>query len=146
MSEDNGKQNPNESYTSKYQKHVACSYGYKLVCVDSKISKSFNSYLGEDVVCNFNNSMVKESRYCSNAMKKHFNKELAMTKKLSENSTKCCICDNAYFEGYVKVRDHCHITRKYRASAHRDCNIKVKLNHKNPVTFHYLKICDCYLT
>ena len=27
--EDNGKQNPNESYTSKNQEHVACSYGYK---------------------------------------------------------------------------------------------------------------------
>ena len=24
--EDNGKQNPNESYTNKYQKHVGCSY------------------------------------------------------------------------------------------------------------------------
>ena len=23
-------QNPNESYTNKYQKHVACSYGYDL--------------------------------------------------------------------------------------------------------------------
>ena len=31
--EDNGKQNPNESYTNKYQKHVACSYGYKLVWI-----------------------------------------------------------------------------------------------------------------
>ena len=27
--EDNGKQNPNESYINKYQKHVACSYVYK---------------------------------------------------------------------------------------------------------------------
>ena len=27
---DNGKQNLNESYTNKYQKHVACSYSYKL--------------------------------------------------------------------------------------------------------------------
>ena len=25
--EDNGKQNPNESYTEKYLKYVACSYG-----------------------------------------------------------------------------------------------------------------------
>ena len=25
--EDNGKQNPIESYTKKYQEHVACSYG-----------------------------------------------------------------------------------------------------------------------
>ena len=29
--DDNAKQNPNESYTNKYQKHAACSYGYKLV-------------------------------------------------------------------------------------------------------------------
>ena len=39
--QDNGKQNPNESYTNKYHKHVACSYGYKLVCVDDKFSKPF---------------------------------------------------------------------------------------------------------
>ena len=43
--EDNGKQNSNESYTSQYQKRVACSYGYKLVCVDHKFSKSFKSHL-----------------------------------------------------------------------------------------------------
>ena len=30
--EDSGKQNPDESYSNKYQKHVACSYGCKLVC------------------------------------------------------------------------------------------------------------------
>ena len=59
--ENNGKQNPNESYTNKYQKHVACSYGYKLVCVDDKFSKPFKSYLDEDVVSNFINSMIKES-------------------------------------------------------------------------------------
>ena len=38
--EDNGKQNPNESYTNKHQKHVASSYGYKLVCVGDKFSNS----------------------------------------------------------------------------------------------------------
>ena len=37
--EDNEKQNLNESYRNKYQKHIACSYGYKLVCVDDKFSK-----------------------------------------------------------------------------------------------------------
>ena len=40
--EDNGKQNPNESYTNKYQKHIACSYSYKVVCVYDKFSKPFN--------------------------------------------------------------------------------------------------------
>ena len=80
--EDNGKQNPNESYTNKYQKHVACSYGYKLVCLDDKFSKSFKSYLGEDTIYNFISSIVKESKYCSDVTKKHFNKELLMIKKI----------------------------------------------------------------
>ena len=41
--EGNGRQNPNESYNNKYQKHVACSYGYILACVDDKYSKTFKS-------------------------------------------------------------------------------------------------------
>ena len=56
-------------------------------------------------------------------MKKYFNKELVMTKKDNkdfENSTKCWICDNDNIDGDFKVRGHCHITRKYRGSGHRD--------------------------
>ena len=43
------------------------------------------SYLGKDAVYNFTNSMVEKSKYCSNVMKKHFNKELVMTEKDAEN-------------------------------------------------------------
>ena len=63
--EDKGKQNPNETFTNKYQKHVACSYGYKLVCVDDKCSKPFKLYLGEDTFYNSISTRIKESRYCS---------------------------------------------------------------------------------
>ena len=45
--EGNGKQNLNASFTNKYQKYVACSYGYKLVFLDDKFSKPFKSYLGK---------------------------------------------------------------------------------------------------
>ena len=31
-------QNPNETYTYKYQNHVACSYGYKLESVDDRFN------------------------------------------------------------------------------------------------------------
>ena len=63
---DNKKQNLEESYRNKYQKHVACSsYGYKLVCVDDKFSKPFKLYLGEDAVYNFINNMIENSKYCS---------------------------------------------------------------------------------
>ena len=140
--EDNGKQNSNESYTNKYQKHVAGSCDYKLLCIDNKFCKPFKSCLGENAVYNFINSMVKESKYCSDVMKKHFEKELLMTKNANEdfeNSTKFWICDNEYVDGNVKVSDHCHITGKYRVCEHRSCNIKVKLNHKFSVVFHNLK-------
>ena len=45
----------------------------------------------------------------------------------------------------IKVRLHCHITGKYRASACRDYNINFKSNHKIPVTFHNLKNYDSHL-
>ena len=73
--------------------------------------------------------MIEESKYCSEVMKKHFNKELVMTKEDDEDfesSAKCWVCDNAYVDGDVIVRDHCHITGKNRASAHRDCSNHVK--------------------
>ena len=41
----------------------------------------FKSYLGEDTVYNFINSLVEESTYCTDVMKKHFNKKLVMTKR-----------------------------------------------------------------
>ena len=90
MPEDNGKQNPEEPYTDKYQKHITCSYGYKL---------------GEDAAYNFVNSMIEECKYCSDVMKNHFNKEFVMTKEDNEdlkNPTKCLICDNDYVDNYVK--------------------------------------------
>ena len=86
--------------------------------------------------------MTGESKYCSDVMNKQFNKELVMTKEDNENfenSTKCWICVNDYFDSDVKVRDHCHITGKHRGFAHRDCNIIVKSNHKIHVVFHNLK-------
>ena len=54
-------------------------------CVDNKFSNDFKLYLGEDAVYNFISSMIKESKYCSDVMKKYFNKEPVMTKKDNED-------------------------------------------------------------
>ena len=92
--------------------------------------------------------MIEESKYCSDVMKKHLNKELVMTKEYYEdfnNSIKCWICDNNYVDNDVKVRYHCHITGKHRGSADRDSNINHKLNHKIPVLFHKIKYYDSHL-
>ena len=84
------------------------------------------------IVYIFVNSVIEKSKYSSDLMKKYFNKELVMNKKGDENfenSTKCWICNNLYVDGDVKRRDQGHISGKYRGSAHRNCNIKVKFNH-----------------
>ena len=52
-----------------------------MVCVHDKFSKPFNSNLGEAVVCNFINSMIDESKYCSAVMKKSLNKEVVIANK-----------------------------------------------------------------
>ena len=142
VSEDNGKWNSEESCKNKYQKHFACSHSYILLCVDNKFSKPFNSYLGKDTVYNFFNSKTEVSKYCNKVMKKDCNKEIMMTKVDNEdfeNSIKYCICDYDYVNNGAKLADHCHIAGTYRGSAHRDCNMNVKLNHKIPVILHNLK-------
>ena len=40
------------------------------------------------------------------------------------------------YKKYVKVRDHCHYTGKYRGAAHSTCNLKYSVPKKNPVAFH----------
>ena len=49
--------------SKKYQKHVACSYGYKLVFVDDKFGKPFKSHWDKDISYNFINNAIKESIY-----------------------------------------------------------------------------------
>ena len=84
MVEDNEKENQKKSYTNKYQNQIDFSYSYKLVCVDDQFSKPFTIYLGKDAVYNFLNIMTRETKYCSDVIKKHFNKKLMMTKEDNE--------------------------------------------------------------
>ena len=53
----------------------------------------------------------------------------------------CYICGEKYDEKDVRVRDHCHITRKFRGSAHQECNLKLRIKPENlkiPVIFQNL--------
>ena len=43
----------NTSYTEKYQKHIPCSFAYKVVCVDDKFSKPVVLCNGKNVINKF---------------------------------------------------------------------------------------------
>ena len=41
-----------------------------------------------------------------------------------------------------KVRDHCHVTGKFRGAAHDNCNKKLRIPRKLPIIFHNLQGYD----
>ena len=64
-----------------------------------------------------------------------------------KKTTHCCICNRKYKEDEIPVRDHCHITGKYRGSAYDSCNFKLQISTekiKIPVIFHNLKGYDSH--
>ena len=92
-------------------------------------------------------AMLEEVKYCKKVMKTEFNKPLKMTKEDEEKFQKadeCHICNKKYNETDVRVRDHCHITGKYRGSAHKDCNLNFQISDKIPVIFHNLRGYDSH--
>ena len=66
-------------------------------------------------------------------MKDQFNKNLVITEEenyLFQQSNSCWICKRIIDNDNENVRDHCHITGKFRGSAHWDCNINFQLTKK----------------
>ena len=57
----------------------------------------------------------------------------------------CWICNKLFDVADEKVRDHCHVTGKYRGAAHFSCNAYCKLSKKVPEIFHNLKGYDSHL-
>ena len=136
------------SYTKKYQDHIPCSFAYKVVCVDNKYSKKIVLYRGKNAVNVFVKMVFNEYSYCKKIMKKHFNKNLVMSAEENERfgmTNICWICSKLIDCNDNKVRDHCHISGKYRGASHWNCNISLKITKKAPVIFHNLKGYDSHL-
>ena len=63
-------------------------------------------------------------------------------KKLFQKSNNCWICKKFIYNDKEKVRDHCHVTGKFRGAAHESCNLDFKVTKKVPVIFHNLRSYD----
>ena len=87
------------SYTTTYESHRSCGFGYKVVChYDQSYSKPVEIYRGEDAAERFIEKMFEEVRSCQ-CHEKTFNKPLKMTAKNErdfQNSTSCYICGRKY--------------------------------------------------
>ena len=60
-----------------------------------------------------------------------------------DNPTLCHICNEELDKD--RVRDHCHLSGKFRGAAHEICNLKYKVPKFLPVVFHNLSGYDSHL-
>ena len=69
-------------------------------------------------------------------MNKDFNKRFIMIEEeehFFQQSNSCWISKKLIDHDDEKVRDHCHVTGKFRGAAHWNCNINFQLTKKVPV-------------
>ena len=79
---------------------------------------------------------------------KNTKKDIIMKQEDEEdykNNKICQFCEKEILSN--KVRDHCHLTGKYRGPAHNTCNINVKQKDSNfiPFAFHNFSNYDCHM-
>ena len=128
-----------ESYERFYSKNIKITFLVEAVCIDDRFTKPIVVYRGENAAYEFIKAILKEYKYCKKVMNKHFNKNLIMSKEkehLFQQSNSCWICKKLIDNDEEKVRDHCHVTGKFRGAAHGSCNINLQLTKKVPAIFH----------
>ena len=152
--------NNEESYTNKYQKHTPSSFCYHIKCFDDSLYQqepvTFTAENETDDVAQiFVDTLEQNIKDIYNQFK--FSKKMIFTKKdetLYKSTTTCHICEGAEGEfrrneidddNYIKVRDHCHLTGKFRGAAHNKCNLAYRIPTFYPVLFHNLTGYDSHL-
>ena len=123
--------------------------GYHIVSELEDVLKSdyYESLLGYDNVDWFVNEVIR----LENKMAFYFkntNKDIIMTDEDEEvyrNDNVCRFCEKEILSD--KVRDHCHLTGKYRGPAHNKCNINVTQKQSNfiPFIFHNVSHYDSHM-
>ena len=146
-------------YTKKYQKHTPSGFCYYIVYRGGIYKKpvvyspsATKSYTGGNVAEEFCRHLELETRDIYN---KYFKNEVPMKITRDEldewrQTDVCHICEKTIngsdnSDSVVKVKDHCHLTGKYRGAAHQECNLKYKEPSFIPVVFHNLSGYDAHL-
>ena len=123
----------------KYQEHTPNSIGAKLVCIDDKFNLSSVIFKGKNFINKFITWVLDKQKWTKQITEQHFNEKLIMTnedEEIYENSQIFWICKQELYTD--KVRDHCHVTGKFRDASHSKCNINLRLPKKLPIIFHNL--------
>ena len=136
--------NPSFSFTQKTQVHKPSGFCYTVVSEVKNYDTPPIVYRGEDAVDTFLDHLLREEKRIKGILKHVVPMEISRTDEQAfQESTNCHICGEALFTD--RVRDHCHLTGKYRGAAHSDCNLNYKFSNRIPVVLHNLRGYDSHL-
>ena len=131
--------NPNESSTTKINKHTPSGYSIFTHCSFDKSKNKLNYYRGKDCMKKFSKDLREHASKIIDYEKKKMI-PLTTEEKIYHNKQKICyICKKEFSnneEKNYKVWDHCHYTGKYRGAAHNICNLRYKVPKEIPTVFH----------
>ena len=137
--------NPNESSTTKIDKHTPLGYSIFTHCSFDKSKNKLNYYRGKDCMKKFSKDLREHVSKITNYEKKKMI-PLTAEEKIYHNKQKICYMCKKEFNNNekknYKVRDHCHYTGKYRGTAHNICNLRYKVSKEIPIVFHNGSIYD----
>ncbi|XP_043471972.1 uncharacterized protein LOC122504790 [Leptopilina heterotoma] len=136
------------SNTEVFQNHETLSIGYYLKCAfDDSLSVYKSSPRDEEYPAKW---FSKELKNLADNIDSLFKNPVPMETLSSQqwvafrNDSTCHICKKKIEPGQVKVRDHCHLTGKFRGPAHQECNINYHESQTIPVVFHNLSGYDAH--
>ena len=137
-------QDLSKSSTEKYQVHQACGFSYLVVSQLEQYCKPPMIYRGPDAVDRFLQCMEEEEKEIKEILNHVVPINISPEEEYAfQHASDCHICNEPL--GADRVRDHCHITGKYRGPAHNECNLNYKFTSRIPVVFHNLKGYDSHL-
>lgn len=122
---------------NKFQEHSPLSYGYVVVDQEGKIVHNEFDRGNKFARENFLKSLIlKKIELMSilNTNQPCVMSEIEEFQFQSSNYSRIC----SKLLRSERVRDHCHISGKFRGAAHADCNLKYQVPKKIPEVFHNL--------
>jgi hypothetical protein len=133
---------PKKSFSVQTYEHEPHSFAYYIKCdYDDSLSK-FEQYRGPNSGRVFIEKLEEDIKQIYNQHLKPVIDMIPLTDSEIndyEDACICHICDKIFsLFGDVKVRDHCHLTGKYRGAAHTTCNLHYKFQNFIPIFFHNL--------
>ena len=137
------------SSTTKYQSHKPSEFSFLIKCFDDSIFAPIlvsqtAEYSSSDIPQLFIERLEEEIVDLYGKFK--FAKKMVMSPKdrlVYQNAQDCHICGGRL--GNHRVRDHCHLTGKFRGAAHNKCNLDYRVPKFFPVIFHNLSGYDSHL-